>query len=139
DPPGADGPVSATRDGQPLFAPAGTPRLLEAAARILYFIAALTAVLSLAAIATRSDYLALMRLGYLTLALAGVYALCGFLTQRGVWPALAFGTALFAAEGLLHAVRAVGSDQGAPLWPVIIRLFLLVPLGRAVASTRARR
>src|SRR5207248_2503874 len=107
--------------------------------KVLYFIAALTAVLSLVAIATHSEYLALMRLGYLTLSFSAIYALCAFLTTRRVWLALAVGTALFALDGVAHAVRAVGSEQGAPLWPVILRLFLMLPLGRGLMTLRSHR
>src|SRR5437016_2427142 len=52
DPPRPDEPVKVTRNGLPLFPPASAERFIESAARALYFIAALTAVLSLLAIAT---------------------------------------------------------------------------------------
>jgi hypothetical protein len=137
DPPRLDEPVRATVNGQPLHPPGTVADLARSATRVLYAIAALTAALSLVAIATGSIYLGLMKLGAVTLALAAVYAVCGFVGSRGSALALGVAMVLMAGEALYGAILAVGTEAGAPLWPVIIRIFLLVPLARSAIALRA--
>lgn len=134
---GDDGEVRVTRNGKPLPAPVAPERRVLQAARVIYFVAALFAVLSGAALATGSKYLEVqMQLGWGTLVGAGLFALLGFLTERRSQPALVLAIAIFTVQGLASAARAVGAPEGGPLWPVPLRIFLLLPMLRGLLALR---
>ncbi|MFZ5471839.1 MAG: hypothetical protein ACOZIN_20610 [Myxococcota bacterium] len=113
-------------------------RQLRHAAYAIYAVAALDGVLALAALATRSAYLEQrLHLGWGTLVLAALLGLLGFLAERRSLFALALALGLTSLEALAFALRAVSA--GGPLWPVILRLFLLLYIAQGVGAVRSLR
>jgi hypothetical protein len=113
---------------------ASDPRV-RSAVRAIFSTAALFALLSLVGLLTQSTYLEKMSgFGWWTLATAVVLALLGFLVQRGSFPALAVAMGLLALQALWATSSAVSAEKPSPLWPIVLRMFLLVPMAGGLSA-----
>jgi hypothetical protein len=134
----AGGELRVTRNGHPLPGSASDPLTrVKTAAHILYFIAALNAVLGLVAVLGNVTVLLDLGLGWITVGLGAVFGSLGFLVARKRSTiALIAAIVLFGIDGLLSVGASVGASRSPPIGAIIMRIFLLLPMVRGIGATR---
>ncbi len=124
-----------TRNGVPLPGASGNPaEQVKAAGYILYFIAGLNGLLGLISLVFNSETLQSVGIGGQSLVAALIYGVLGFFTLKRSKVALILGIVLFALDGLVTLALTTGSRGTPPMGGVIMRVFLLIPMIRAVKA-----
>ncbi len=137
--PGRADPLRVTRDGKLLPSPTDPQRRLTVATRYVHAVALGTLGLSALALITRNRYLeGQLHLGWGSFGLGLALLLLAWLASRRSLAALVLAMSLFAADGLVVAARSV-SEEGGPVWPVPLRLILLLPMARGLGAIRELR
>ena len=113
---------------------------VRSAARAIFLAAALFGALSTLGLVTRSNYLEHMAgFGWFAMATAIALALLGFLVQRESFPALVVAMSLLAGQALWTTATAVSAERGVALWPIVIRMFFLVPMAGGLSALWPRK
>ncbi len=132
-------PVKLSRDGQRLLFSLPVEQRVTTVARWVYALALVTVGLSVLALTRKSPYLQVsLRMGWFTFAEGCLFGLLGFLTSQRSKASLLLVIAMVTFDGLSAAVHAVGLVDDTPIWPIPVRLILLLPLTRGLASLSER-
>lgn len=127
-----------TRNGQPLPGAANDPQsMVKSAAYLLYFLAALNALLGMAAVAFDVEALQNMGIGVFSIVLGFIFAVGGYFTMQRSLVALVLATALYAIDGVGGLILAVAEGARPGVGGIIMRVFFLIVLARGITGLRA--
>lgn len=126
-----------SRNGKPLPGAANDPAaMVKGAGYLLYFLAALNALLGAGAIAFRVQVLLDADIGVGSIILGFIFGVCGFFTLQRSLVALIIATALYAIDGVATLAMAVAAGGQPGVGGVIMRIFFIVVLVRGVTGIR---
>ncbi|MEW6433916.1 MAG: hypothetical protein AB1730_20645 [Myxococcota bacterium] len=127
-----------SRNGQPLPGAANDPAsMVKNAAYLLYFLAALNALLGAAAVAFNVEVLQVNGVGLFSIALGFVFAVCGFFTMQRSLAALITAIALYGLDAIATLFSAVTAGGQPGAGGIIMRVFFIIVLARGVTGLRA--
>ncbi len=125
------------RDGEPLPGSAGDPKTqLEAAANMIFAIAALNAILGFITVIFDIGFLQAIGVGWASLVTGAIYAGLSVLVKKRSLLALAVAVGLFILDGLYMFVAAAEAKASPPIGGLIARIFFLVPMVRGFGAIR---
>ncbi len=124
-----------SRDGEPLPGSAGDPQTqLEAAANMIFAIAALNAILGFVAAIFDLNFLKSIGVGWASVLTGAIYAGLAVFVRKRSFPALAIAVGLFILDGLYMFVAAAEAKASPPIGGVIARVFFLIPMVRGFGA-----
>ena len=127
-----------TRNGQPLPGAVNDPAsMVKNAAYLLYFLAALNAVVGAAAVAFHVKVLENIVIGVGNIIFGFIFAVAGFFTMRRSLVALILAMALYAVDGVASLVMAAEAAGRPGVGGIFVRVFFLIILARGVTGIRA--
>lgn len=127
-----------TRNGQPLPGAANDPvSMVKSAAYLLYFLAALNALLGAAAVAFNVEVLLANGIGVFSIILGFIFAVCGFFTMQRSLVALIMAIALYGLDAIATLGMAVSAGGKPGVGGIIMRVFFIIVLARGVTGMRA--
>lgn len=130
--------LALTRNGQPLPGASNDPNaMVRNAAYLLYFIAALNAVLGAGVLAFGVKALEQLGFGPVNLALGFIFALAGYFTLQRSLVALVLAMGLYALDYVAGFVMLVAEGGKPGVGGIFIRIFFLIVLARGVTGIRA--
>lgn len=128
------------RDGVPLPGTASDPATrVKTAAGIAFFIAGLNIVLGLIAVLGDIQFLQNAGLGYPSLVFGAVFLGLALGIKKASIVALIAAIVVFAADGILGLILTIEAGGRPAVGGIVFRVFLLLPLIRAVSSVKAVR
>jgi len=126
-----------SRDGEPLPGSAGDPQTqLEAAANMIFAIAALNAILGFVAAIFDLTFLKSIGVGWASVLTGAIYAGLAVFVRKRSFPALAIAVGLFILDGLYMFVAAAEAKASPPIGGLIARVFFLIPMVRGFGAIR---
>ncbi|GMU58718.1 MAG: hypothetical protein AMXMBFR34_04810 [Myxococcaceae bacterium] len=129
-----------TRDGKPLPGAANDPQsMVKSAAYLLYFLAALNAVLGAAVVAFHVTALENMGLGVGNIILGFIFAVGGYFTMQRSMVALGLSIALYAIDGIAGLVMAAEAGGRPGVGGIFIRVFFIIILARGITGIRMHK
>lgn len=118
------------RNGQPLPGSSADPAtLVKTASGILYFLAGLNALVGLAAVVGRVQFLLELGVGFEAIILGGILGVLGFFTMQRSQVALGIAMAIYALDGVLGVVASASSGR-MPAGGVVMHILFLTALWR---------
>jgi len=127
-----------TRNGQPLPGAVNDPAsMVKNAAYLLYFLAALNAVVGAAAVAFHVKVLENIVIGVGNIIFGFIFAVAGFFTMRRSLVALILAMALIAVEVVASLVMATEAAGQPGVGGIFLRVGFLIFLARGVTGIRA--
>lgn len=132
--------IELARDGTPLPGSHSDPEtVVRGAGTILYLVAGLNALAGFAVMLFDVPWLARLtgEGGVGALLLATFYALLGFLTSRGSRLALVLAIVIFGLDAVSGVVMTVGSGERPSIGGLLVRIFLISFLVRALPAAKA--
>ena len=119
-----------TRNGQPLPGSGSDPAtLVKTAAGVIYFLAALQAVLGVVALVGEVDFLLDLGMGIPSIVIGVVLAVLGFFTMQRSRVALGLAMALYTAGAVLTLVSSVEAGR-APGGGIVIYIIFITSMWR---------
>lgn len=135
--------LSVLRNGQPLPGSATDPEaLVKAAAYLLFFLAALNAVLGVVALAFDVKVLLDLGMGIGSLVVGVVYSLLGFFTLKQSRVALGIAIALYVLDGVATLAMSVGAGGQPAVGGIVMKVFFTILLVRgfkAIGELKAKQ
>lgn len=126
-----------SRDEEPLPGSAGDPQTqLEAAANMIFAIAALNAILGFITVVFGIGFLEALGVGWASLITAAIYAGLAVFVKKRSFLALAIAVGLFILDGLYMFVAAAEAKASPPIGGLIARVFFLIPMVRGFGAIR---
>jgi hypothetical protein len=126
------------RNGKPVPGSATDPvTRLSSAWGVLYFIGGFNVLLGIAAVVFQWDFLLNLGIGVFSAGFGAVYLLLGYLTSRRILIALIAAIVLFAIDGVLGVVSAIGNTSGSPVAGIVVRLLFLWVLVQGIGAIAA--
>ena len=128
--------VRVLRDGQPLPGSASDPaQQVQSAAHLLFFLAALNAVLGVVALAFDIEFLQQqLGMGVGSIAFGAILATLGFFTYRRSRVAPLLGIVLYIADFLFILYEGKGSGRPPPIGGMFVRFFIVMTLWKAMKA-----
>ncbi|AEI67622.1 hypothetical protein [Corallococcus macrosporus] len=127
--------LSVSRNGEALPGSDTDPvQQVKRAANLLYFLAGLNTLLGVVAMVARSDVLEAVGMGLGSIIFGLVVAVLGFFTYRGAPAAPMLAGVLYIADALFTVADTVTSGGRAPIFAIIIRIYIIVTLFRAAKA-----
>jgi hypothetical protein len=131
-----------SRNGKPLPGAANDPMsMVKVAGYLLYFLAALNALLGAAAVALDVEVLLANGIGVASIVLGFIFAVCGYFTMQRSLVALIIAIVLYSLDAvamLATAVAAGGSTGfGGIIGGIMMRVFFIIALACGVTGMRA--
>lgn len=124
-----------SRDGEPLPGSAGDPQTqLEAAANMIFAIAAMNAILGFVAAIFDLTFLKSMGVGWASVLTGAIYAGLAVFVRKRSFPALAIAVGLFILDGFYMFVAAAEAKASPPIGGLIARVFFLIPMVRGFGA-----
>lgn len=124
-----------SRDGEPLPGSAGDPQTqLDAAANMIFAIAALNAILGFVAAVFDLTFLKSIGVGWASVLTGAVYAFLAVFVRRRSVAALAVAVGLFILDGAFMFVAAAEAKASPPIGGLIARIFFLIPMVRGFGA-----
>ncbi|MCA9659596.1 MAG: hypothetical protein KC486_14720 [Myxococcales bacterium] len=125
------------RDGAPLpGSPTDPQAQMNSAAGIAFFIAGLNVLLGVIAMATESQLLAELGLGWGSIVFGAIFLGLGFGIRKGSLIALIAAIALFALDGVLGLWWVIEAGGRPGVGGIVFRVFLIVAMAKAIGAAK---
>jgi hypothetical protein len=125
------------RDGAPLPGSPSDPQAqMNSAAGIAFFIAGLNILLGVVAMATDSQILAEIGIGWGSIIFGAIFLGLGFGIRKGSLIALIAAIALFALDGVLGLYWVIEAGGRPGVGGIVFRVFLIVAMAKAVGPAK---
>jgi len=126
------------RNGQPLPGSGSDPAVqLKGAWGILFFVAGLNFLLGLGAVLFEIEIFEQLGLGIGSIVAGVLYLALGLLVkEKRSRVALGVAIGLFALDGIVTVVSAMGASSTPPVSGIVMRVFLLLPMIKGFAAIR---
>jgi hypothetical protein len=125
------------RDGAPLPGSPSDPQAqMNSAAGIAFFIAGLNILLGVVAMATDSQILAEIGIGWGSIVFGAIFLGLGFGIRKGSLIALIAAIALFALDGVLGLYWVIEAGGRPGVGGIVFRVFLIVAMAKAVGPAK---
>lgn len=126
-----------SRNGKPLPGAANDPvSMVKGAGYLLYFLAALNALLGAAAVALNIEVLLANGIGVASIVLGFIFAVCGYFTMQRSLVALVIAIVLYSLDAVATLAMAVGAGGKPGVGGIIMRVFFIIVLARGVTGLR---
>jgi hypothetical protein len=126
-----------SRNGKPLPGAANDPMsMVKGAGYLLYFLAALSALLGAAAVALDVEVLLANGIGVANIVVGFIFAVCGYFTMQRSLVALIIAIVLCSLDAVATLANTVAAG-GMPGIGGIMRVFFIIVLARGVTGMRA--
>lgn len=130
-----DAELRVLRDGVPLPGSASDPEhRIRNAAYLLYFLAGLNTLLGVVVMAVGNELLESLDMGIGSVLFGAIVAVLGFFTYRRTRVAPILAMVLYVADSLYTFGTAVGEGGRFPVFAIIIRIYILLALYKAVQA-----